>query len=181
MQLEFTFDTKRAFHTTQVFNIRKGVEHLFEFLLLTGSPTYANDQAAWISWLTIGFDTSLVDPPPGIARADRVRIETQPEARSIAIRAESSATDALKALEALLLRIDSVRSSFQGKDDGQRGAVLAADAEVGNMLMGPLKSALERHSLRPDESARLTKAAQDSMAWVTDNDVTGMSVAVTTA
>jgi hypothetical protein len=181
MQVEFTFDTKRALHSTQVFNTRKGVEHLFTFALLTGSPSYANDQAVWLSWLTIGFDTSLVDSPPGIAKTDRVRIETQPEARTIAIRAESSVVDALKALETLLVRVDSLRSSFQKQDGAQRAAVLVADAEVDRLLMAPLKSALQRHSFRPDETARLITTAQDSLAWVTDNDITGMSVATTVA
>jgi hypothetical protein len=47
--------------------------------------------------------------------------------------------------------------------------------------MAPLKSALQRHSFRPDETARLITTAQDSLAWVTDNDITGMSVATTVA
>ena len=203
MELEFRFDTKRCLHTTQVFKLKKAVEHLYYFSLLTGSPKYAINIAGgewgvdrftsspsssqrvgrtissierlWASWVKMGFSTSLVEGPPEVARTDRVRTETQPEARYTIIRAESSTVGAIKTIEQVLVGIDTLRSHFQNQDDSSRLQVLVGDSKVVQTLVDPVKSTLTQISLRSFESERVVEALYDCLIWVTDNDIVGIT------
>jgi len=189
VELSFKFDTKRCLHTTQVFKLKKGVEHLYYFSLLTGTEQYrtqiaggirvgrtvASVERLWLSWVKMGFDTSLVEGPPEVARADWVRTETSPQARHTEIRAEAFNDDALRNVEKILKRAEAVRSQVEGKTPGERKTALAGDPEFQALLLNPLGSVLEQISLREDESARLVEAAQDCLVWVTDHDIVGFS------
>lgn len=179
MELQLNFQTKRNLHTAQIFTLRKAIDNFYYFALILGTPSYAQSESTWLSWVRIGFDTALVERPPAISRADRMRMETQPEPRDVEIRTESANQAPLAVVEKLLQRIDSIRSSFEGKTGLERLQTLSADQEIDQMLLSPLNSALKQHNLRDDEVQRLVGAAQDSLVWATDNDIIGISTAVT--
>jgi len=179
VQLEFMFQTKRNLHTAQIFTLRKAIDNFYYFALVLGNPSYSQDEGTWLSWLSIGFDTALVERPPAISRGDRMRMETQPEPRTVAIRTESTNNAALATVEKLVQRIEAIRGSYEGKTAQERRPVLVADPEIDKILLGPLNSALAQHKLRDDEIQKLVGAAQDGLVWATDHDITGVSVSVT--
>ena len=177
MELAFKLITKRSMNTEQCFRARKAIEHLYYLTTVTGTPRYANDEAIWIGWVKMGFDTSLREGPRGVARTERIRVETQVEPRYVEIRAEASNTDALKVVGAILDRLEATKESFQGKDDTGRRGILLADPQLGEILLNPVVAALGRQkTLRPDESQRILQAAQDCLVWLTDNDITSLGV-----
>ena len=179
MELEFMFQTKRNLHTAQIFTLRKAIDNFYYFALILGNPSYSQDEGTWLSWLSIGFDTALVERPPAISREDRMRMETQPEPRTVAIRTESANSPALAIVEKLVQRLEAIRDSYQGKTAQERRPVLVADPEIDQILLGPLNSALAQHKLRSDEVQKLVGAAQDGLVWATDHDITGVSISVT--
>jgi hypothetical protein len=179
VELQFLFQTKRNLHTAQIFTLRKAIDNFYYFALILGSPAYLQDEGTWLSWLRIGFDSALVERPPAISREDRMRMETQPEPRQVAIRTESTNKAALDCVEKLVQRIEAIRGSYQGKTSQERLQGLVADPEIDQILLGPLNSALAQHKLRTDEVQRLVGAAQDGLVWATDQDIIGSSVSVT--
>jgi hypothetical protein len=178
MNLTITLTTKRSLDSEQVFRGRKAVEHLYYFAAITGTPNYANDEAIWIAWSKMGFDTSLVEGPRGLPRAEGIRVQTQPEPRYTEYRAQASNAGALKTVATIVNRLEATKASFQGKDDAARLGVFLEDRELNQALLNPVVAALSRQkTLRADESKRLVKAAQDCLVWLTDNDVTSLSAA----
>ena len=179
METTFSFQTKRMLHTAQVFTLRKAIDNFYYFAVILGSPSYSQNEGTWLSWLSIGFDTALVERPPAISREDRMRMETQPEPRFVEIRTESTNKNALDCVEKLVQRVGALRDSYQGKNPQERLQVLVADPEIDQTLCSPLKAALAQHSLRGDEVQKILGAAQDGLIWATDNDIIDVSVSVT--
>lgn len=174
--LAYKMTTKRSLHTTQVFKLRKAIEHLYYFSLMTGTPNYASNEKIWLSWVKMGFDTSLREGPPGINPDSRIRIETQVEPRYTTIVGDAPDAKALASVQTILARLEATKATFQGKDDAARLGVFLADREIGQELLNPLVAVLaNQKALRPDESKRLVQAAQDAVVYLTDNDVTSFS------
>lgn len=181
MEIEIKFDTKRNLHTAQIFTLRKALDNFYYFHLLLDESSYGLDENVWLSWLKIGFETSLVERPPGVPRTDRMRIETQPEPRWVLIRMESSKGNALEAVKALLQRVNTLRSAFQDKSKEDRATRLFDDRDPASpgSLLDLLNERLGTFSLRPAEIQQLNETVHESTLWITDNDILNISVTQT--
>lgn len=179
MQIELEFTTSRTLHSTQLMKIPTALERAYYALLLSVSENYKGNDAIWLSWIQMGFSTAIREAPPGLLREDRIRIETEPWDRWVKLRAESEKPHYLRSLESFVLRLDSLRPSYQGKDEGARRDILLADNEINQILCQPVNSRIqELSSLRPQEVNLLTTAVNDPLIWLTDDDITGIKSTV---
>ena len=177
MDLVLTLKSKRSLNTEQCFRARKAIEHLYYLATVAGTPKYAEDEDIWIGWVKLGFDTSLREGPRGVPRLERVRLETQVEPRYIEFRADATNERSLKVIEEVFERLEAIKGSFQGKNDSERLEILSADENLAQMVLDPLVRVLGAHkNLRSEESQRIIRAGQDSLVWLTDNDIISFHV-----
>jgi len=181
VEIQIKFDTKRNLHTAQIFTLRKALDNFYYFHLLLGESSYGSDENVWLSWLKIGFETSLVERPPGVPRDDRMRIETQPEPRWVVIRIESAKSNTLTAVKTLLQRVNTLRNTFQDKSEEDRATALLNDRDASSpgSLLKRLNERLGTFSLRPAEIQQLNETIRESTLWITDNDILDISVTKT--
>ena len=178
MQIEFEFTTSRTLDSTRLMKIPPALERAYYAQLLSISATYKQNDDIWLSWIQMGFSTAIREAPPGTAREDRIRIDTEPWDRWVKIRAESEKPHYLRGLESFVMRLDALRPSYKGKDEEARKNLLAADSEINQILYQAINSRIQELSLRPAEVKLLTTAINDPLIWLTDDEITGISSTV---
>jgi hypothetical protein len=133
--------------TSLLKRITKGIEHLYYVKLFLTNPAYRGPQI-WRAWLDLGFHLATYSPPPGTARADRVRVRTRAPSRVPIVSLQNSNTDALKGLGSVLCSIDQIRSEFAGKI-GCEDAGMWSDSNFGRQTLIPLLEILHEYAFEP--------------------------------
>lgn len=180
-QTEFRINTSRTLDSTKLMKLPKAIENLYYMKLVTGTPAYAKNQALWINWHQMGFGTAVRQGPPDINRNDRCRVETEPAARWVQVRLEAPKADLIKHVESVVAKVEAARASWKGKEEAERLKALKADKDLAALVLNPVIAALKPLALRPEESDRIIRAAEEGLVWLTDIDFTGTSVGNWTA
>jgi hypothetical protein len=162
--------------STQQIRLAKGVEQLYYVLLFTGDPSYDRDEI-WRDWLAMGFHVAIKSPPPGTARADRLKLDVRSAAKAPEIYASSDNAGSLRRLQALLEQIERLRASLAGAAVPEKTQAILDDAAIEEQLAGPLRDSLERHGMGAGEFDRYTAMLLRGLLALTDDDVVSIRLA----
>ena len=156
LTVELTFPAAPI--TSLLKRIEKGVGDLYYANLLLGSPAYA-DGAVWRPWLDRGFHMAIFDPPPGVGRADRVRVRVKAPSRTPVVSVEGSNVAALEELGELLRGVadGEVERRVLGPLAGRLGGLGFSEHEV-DQFRGMLQRAVDALSARDLQSIDLVLA-----------------------
>ena len=172
LAVELTFPAAPI--TSLLKRISKGIEEFYYAKLFLSNKAYDSPEI-WRGWLELGFHVAIFSPPPGVSATDRIRIRTKAPSRTPILSAESSDTDALKDLEALLQLVDETRPSLAGKGQDARNSAFD-DSAFGRQLVAPVIETLKRHTFEASEIEEFRAMLRRGFDAITDGDIQSMTL-----
>jgi hypothetical protein len=152
----------------------KSVENLYYALLFSSQMEYADRPSVWRSWMDMGFEPYVKEPPTESAPRDRLQLSARSEKRRVEIRASGS-VEVLTQLSTLLQAVAGAASDG-GTDAGRFGRVMDL-AEIDEGLLGPVRVAMGKSGSTPAEVAEVERMMQRSLRALSDESIVRLDMA----
>jgi hypothetical protein len=174
-ELKITVNCRSMLISTAFFRFCKGVEHCYYALLFTSGAYSRAGAGPWQSWLEVGFHLAERQAPPAATAADRLSLDARP-GRNFEVSLSTSNASALERLENLLREVDRVRRGL-GADDNNRLPKIIADQKIETMLLAPLREALKRGVIAPQQTEAFSNMIHRGLLAMCDRQITSIETA----
>lgn len=179
--MHLTISTNRMPHTTVFTRLIKAPEHLYYFLLLAGDARHARQPQAWRAWSGMGFDLAVREAPPGVERAERIKVTVNHSPRQVSLRIDGGDATALARLkdvmQSVMQSIAALRASAGGQENMARAQSLAGSQSLQEKLLSPVRASFRDAGLRAEEIEAFESLLKRCLYGLSDPCIDALQVA----
>ena len=173
--LEVTLTYNRAPHSTEFWQVGRGVEELYYALLFANGDLYSG-RKPWESWIRMGFSAGVRQAPAAAEVTDRLHVSMRTNAKTVTATASGGHAGTVDQLGQLLSRIEELREPLKVSDGEDRAAKLMVDGTVGEALQGVAKS-VKAAGISGDGAAQIDAALRRALSALTYPDIDSVEIA----
>jgi hypothetical protein len=161
--------------STEFVRFYKALEHFYYVIALT-KQSGASANAAWNAWLAAGLNPAVRLAPP-VGQADRIKVDSRPGVGGFDVTLRGANAEALERLRTLLLEIDAMHKSLNGRaDESTRLAALRESRAVLETLVHPMKGSLAQGQMPSDGVKSLLAMIDRGLLALTAPDITSIEI-----
>jgi hypothetical protein len=153
----------------------KAVENVYYALLFSSQIEYTDRPSVWQSWISMGFEPYVKEPPTESAAKDRLELSARCKGRRVEIRA-SGPGEILAKLGALLRAVAPMAPD--GSTDPRRSSPVMDLAEIDEGLLGPVRAAMAQSASTPRDVAEVEHMMRRCLRALGDDGIVRLDTTV---